>query len=75
MAGTELTIPAAGVLRACKERVVRLEIRTAVIAVILPQQEHKPVPVSLFAVLACEAGTGDDDEALHQLAADRRASG
>ncbi len=67
VAVTELTIPAAGGPRARKERVARLEIRTAQVEVAPPQKERDAEPVSMFAVSASEAGTGDGDEALHWL--------
>ncbi len=59
--------PAAGGPRARKERVARLEIRTAQVEVAPPQKERDAEPVSMFAVSASEAGTGDGDEALHWL--------
>ena len=67
VAVTELTIPAAGGPRARKERVARLEIRTAEVAVTPPQRVRGADPLPLFAVSATEVDPPDGGEPLHWL--------
>ena len=67
LAITDLTIPAAGGLRARKERMARLERRTAPVAVLPPQSVSGQNPLSLFAVSATEIAVAETDEPLHWL--------
>ena len=67
VAVTELTIPAAGGPRARKERVARLEIRTAEVAVTPPQRVRGADPLPLFAVSATEVDPPDGGDPLHWL--------
>ncbi|MCY4431026.1 MAG: IS4 family transposase [Rhodospirillales bacterium] len=67
VAATELTIPAAGGPRARKERVARIEIRTAEIELLLPRWDRGAEPRPMFAVSAIETGTADGDDPLHWL--------
>ncbi len=67
VAATELTIPAAGGPRARKERVARIEIRTAEIELLPPRRDRGAEPLPMFAVSAIETGTADGDDPLHWL--------
>ena len=61
VATTELTIPAAGGPRARKERVARLEIRTAEVWIVPPRWDRGADPLPMFAVSATETGADGDD--------------
>ena len=67
VAVTELTIPAAGGPRARKERVARLEIRTAEVELVPPRRDRGADPLPLFAVSATEVEPPDGAEPLHWL--------
>ena len=65
-ASTDLTIPAAGGPRARKERIARLEIRTAEVEIVPPRRDRIADPLPMFAVSATETGA-DGDDPLHWL--------
>ena len=66
VAVTELTIPAAGGPRARKERVARLEIRTAEVEIVPPRWDRGAETLPMFAVSATEI-EADGGDPLHWL--------
>ena len=67
VAVSELTIPAAGGPRARKERVARLEIRTAEVGIVPPRWDRGADPLPMFAVSATETDVPDGDDPLQWL--------
>ena len=63
---SDMTIPTAGGPRAHKERVARLEIRTAEVMIVPPQSNRDADPLPMFAVSATEIDA-DGDDPLHWL--------
>ncbi len=66
VAVTELTIPAAGGPRARRERVARLEIRTAEVGIVPPRWDRGADPLPMLAVSATEI-EADGGDPLHWL--------
>ena len=66
VAVTELTIPAAGGPRARRERVARLEIRTAEVGIVPPRWDRGAETLPMLAVSATEI-EADGDDPLHWL--------
>ncbi len=73
----ELAIPAAGGPRARRERVARLGIRTAEVAIVPPRRDRPAGPLPAFAVPAAGTAPPDGGEPLHWLlpTAERPAEG